>query len=159
MTEHRAHPHRSVDHFVFLITCGFVVPPFVAWLVMSGRTDQENAFAIFAPFVAATVLVVLLVLIELIERVVAGSRPGWPLALLGIPVATIASGFSFAVVDPSHHWWRDGLADTAWSVAAATWGWRRWQTRFQAAEGGGAGRRCVCGGDKKRAVMPSGTWQ
>jgi hypothetical protein len=46
-----------------------------------------------------------------------------------LPVATIASGLSFAAVDPGHHWWRDGIAGLAWGTAAAVIGWRRWRQR------------------------------
>ena len=127
MSEPTSQSHRAVDHVVFLITSAFLAPPFITWLVESGRaTEEETAFTIFAPFAAAVVLILALVLIEWIERRVAGSRPGWPGALYGLPVATIASGLSFAVVDPGHHWWRDGLAGLAWGTAAAVIGWRRW---------------------------------
>lgn len=133
MAEQESHPHRAVDHFVFLITCAFLVPPFVAWLVMSSReTQDENAFTIFAPFASAIVLIVALLLIEWVEKRVAGSRPGWPAALNIIPVATIISGLSFSAVDPGHHWWRDGLAGLAWGTAAAVIGWKRWRARVGA---------------------------
>lgn len=115
---------------MFLITCGFLVPPFVAWLVMSSRaTNDETAFTIFAPFAASIVLIVVLLVIEWVEKRVAGSRPGWPAALYALPVATIAAGLSFAAIDPGHHWWRDGLAGLAWGTAAAVIGWRRWRQR------------------------------
>ncbi len=130
MAKQESHPHRSVDHFVFLITCGFLAPPFIAWLVMSSRaTGDETAFTLFAPFAASIVLIIALLLIEWVEKRVAGSRPGWPAALYALPVATIASGLSFAVIDPGHHWWRDGLAGLAWGTAAAVIGWRRWRQR------------------------------
>ncbi|HXB27496.1 MAG TPA: hypothetical protein VNV25_22395 [Gemmatimonadaceae bacterium] len=67
--------------------------------------------------------------IEAVEKRVAGSRPGWPNALYAIPVATIASGLAFAVVDSGHPWWRDGLAELAWGTAAAVIGRRRWNAR------------------------------
>jgi hypothetical protein len=130
MSEPTSQSHRAVDHVVFLITSAFLAPPFIAWLVESGRaTEEETAFTIFAPFAAAVVLILALLLIEWIERRVAGSRPGWPGALYALPVATIASGLSFAVVDPGHHWWRDGFAGLAWGTAAAVIGWRRWRQR------------------------------
>jgi hypothetical protein len=128
MTDHHSRPHRAIDQFVFLITCGFLIPPFTAWLVLSSAAgEDQTAFTVFAPFVAAVVLVVLLLALEMMERIVAGSRPGWPPVLLGLPIACIASGLSFAAVYPGHNWWRDGLAGLAWGTAAATWGWRRWQ--------------------------------
>ncbi|HSY84794.1 MAG TPA: hypothetical protein VK807_23720 [Gemmatimonadaceae bacterium] len=130
MPEQESHPHRAVDSFVFLITCGFLVPPFVTWLVLSSRdTQDQTAFTIFAPFASAIVLFLALLLIEAVEKRIAGSRPGWPNALYAIPVATIASGLAFAVVDPGHHWWRDGLAGLAWGTGAAVIGWRRWNAR------------------------------
>lgn len=130
MTEGEAPAHRAVDHVVFLITCAFLAPPFATWLVLSGReTQDQNVFTIFAPFASAVVLVVALLLIEWVEKRVAGSRPGWPMALNALPAATILSGLSFSLVDPGHHWWRDGLAGLAWGTAAAVIGWRRWLAR------------------------------
>lgn len=130
MVEQAPHPHRAIDHVVFLITCAFLAPPFVAWLVLSGRnTQDETAFTILAPFASAVVLILLLLLIEWVEKRLAGSRPGWPNALYALPAATILSGLSFAAVDPRHHWLRDGLAGLAWGAAAAIIGWRRWRTR------------------------------
>lgn len=123
--------HRAIDHFVFLITCAFLVPPFAAWLVLSTREVRDDTiYTTFAPFAAGTVLVVLLLLLEFIEKRVAGARPGWPPALFGIPVICIAAGLTFSAVDPGHHWWRDGLAGAAWGTATALWGWRRWQARL-----------------------------
>ena len=128
MTHRQPSQHRAIDQSVFLITCGFLVPPFAAWLVLSSAAgEDQTAFTVFAPFVAAVVLVVLLLALELIERLVAGAQPGWAPALLGIPIACIASGLSFAAVYPGHNWWRDGLAGLAWGTATAAWGWRRWQ--------------------------------
>jgi hypothetical protein len=119
-------PHRAVDHFVFLITCGFLVPPFVVRLVFSySEASEATAFTIFAPFAAAVVLVALLVLVEFVERRVAGPRAAWPPALLAIPFVCVASGLAFAAVDPGHHHWRDGLAGAAWGSTAALIGWRR----------------------------------
>jgi hypothetical protein len=127
VAEQRTHPHQAVDHFVFLITFGFVVPPFITWLVLSRSSPEETAFTIFAPFASSLVLIAVLMLIEFLERRVAGSRRAWPPALLGLPVACIVSGLAFSIVDPGHHHWRDGLAGAAWGAAAALIGWRRWR--------------------------------
>jgi hypothetical protein len=121
--------HQAVDHFVFLITCGFLAPPFLAELVLSLMGTEQTAFTIFAPFASVVVLVVLLILIEFVERKVAGKRSGWPPALLGLPVACVAAGLAFTLVDPGHHAWRDGLAGAAWGSAAALIGLRRWKAR------------------------------
>ncbi len=130
MSEQDSHPHRAVDHFVFLLACGFIVVPFGAWLIgSSSATDEQTAFTIFAPFAAALVLIAVLLVVEFVERQVARSRPGWPAALLGVPIACVVSSLLFAGVDPGHHWWRDGLAGAAWGMASATWGWRRWRQR------------------------------
>ncbi len=138
MSKEESHPHRAVDSFVFLITCAFLLPPFVTWLVLSSRDSQDQtAFTIFAPFASAIVLFLALLLIEAVEKRIAGSRPGWPNALYAIPVATIASGLAFVVVDPGHHWWRDGLAGLAWGIAAAVIGRRRWNARVSGAAAAG----------------------
>lgn len=131
MPEQSEQPHRSIDHVVFLMACGFLAPPFVAWLVLSGPNGEESAFTIFAPFASAVVLVVLLLLVEMVERRVAGVRAGWPPALIGIPAACMTAGLAFAAVDTGHHWWRDGLAGAAWGTVVAIIGWRRWQSRTQ----------------------------
>ena len=123
MTDHPPRPRHAIDQFVFLITCGFLVPPFAAWLLLSSAAgEDQTAFTVFAPFAAAVVLVVLLLLAEWIERLVAGPEGGWPPALVGLPVACVASGLSFAAVYPEHNWWRDGLAELVWGTAAAAWG-------------------------------------
>ena len=133
MSEQDSHPHRAVDHFVFILACGFVVLPFGAWLTGSNSaTEEQTAFTIFAPFAAALVVITLMFVVEFVERRVAGSRPGWPGALFGVPVACIAAGRVFAGVDPGHHWWWDGLAGAAWGLAAAVGGWRRWRQRATA---------------------------
>jgi hypothetical protein len=131
----RVQSHRAIDHFVFLITCAFLVPPFAAWLIRStGEGREDTAYTTFAPFAAGTVLVILLLLLEFVERRVAGTRPGWPPALFELPVVCIAAALAFSAVDPGHHWWRDGLAGAAWGTAAALWGWRRWRARTGATE-------------------------
>jgi hypothetical protein len=124
-----AHPRRAVDHLVFMIACGFLALPLVAVLVSSSRSiGEETAFTTFAPFAAALVLIVLLLLVESVERRVAGARPGWPPALLGVPLACLASGLAFATVDPGGHQLAAGLAGLAWGIATAAIGWRRWRT-------------------------------
>jgi hypothetical protein len=131
-----SHPHRAVDHFVFLLTCGFLLLPFADWVVRSsGGMEDESAYTVFAPFAAALVLIALVLLIELVERRAAASRPAWPPALAGIPVACIASGLAFASVYPGHDWWRDGLAGAAWGVVTAVVGWQRWRRRAVAMAG------------------------
>jgi hypothetical protein len=129
VTEQATHRDRAVDHFVFLVTCGFLAPPFIASVVLSRTSADDNVFTIFAPFVAALVLIAALMLIEFVERRMAGSRLAWPPALFGLPFACTASGLAFSFVDPGHHWWRDGLAGVAWGTTAAVIGWQRWRGR------------------------------
>jgi hypothetical protein len=124
-----AHRRRAVDHFVFIVACGFLALPLVAVLVSSSRsTGDETAFTTFAPFAAALVLILLLLLVESVEQRVAGARPGWPPALLGVPLACLASGLAFATVDPGRHRLAAGLTGLAWGMATAAIGWRRWRT-------------------------------
>jgi hypothetical protein len=133
MSAQDSHLHRAVDHFVFVLACGFVVLPFGAWLIGSDAgTEDQTAFTIFAPFAAALVVITLMFVVEFVERRLAGSRPGWPAALFGVPVACVAAGLAFAGVDPGHHWWWAGLAAAAWGVGTAAWGWRGWRQRTTA---------------------------
>jgi Na+-driven multidrug efflux pump len=130
MSDQHARPHRAVDHFVFLLTCGFLLLPFADWMVRSSRgIEEESIYTVFAPFAAVLVLVPLVLLIELAERRMAGSRPSWPPALAGIPLACAASGLAFASVYPGHAWWRDGFAGAAWGTLVAVWGWQRSRRR------------------------------
>lgn len=121
--------HQAVDHFVFLVTCAFLVAPFVAWFVLTNTGAEQTGYVIFAPFASATVLIVLLVVIEAVERRIAGDRQGWPAALWALPIACIASGLAYSAVDPGHHVWRDGLGGAAWGIVAAIIGQRRWTAR------------------------------
>jgi hypothetical protein len=117
-----------------MIACGFLALPLVTVLVSSSRsTGEETAYTTFAPFAAALVLIVLLLLVESLERRVAGARPGWPPALLGVPPACLASGVAFATVDPGHHQLAAGLTGLMWGIATAAIGWRRW--RIHTADG------------------------
>jgi hypothetical protein len=131
---HESHPRRALDSFVFVITCAFLAPPFFLWAVLSIRAAREDSvFTTFAPFVAAVVLLVLLLLLEFVERLASRGAPGWPPVLVGLPVVCALAGLSYTAVDPTHHWWRDGLAGVAWGAVTAAWGLKRWRAQAEGA--------------------------